>query len=264
MLVSACNQERSMQKRTIAVSIEPLRYFTEQIAGDKFNVVSIAGANDNPENFIPNGENLSLVSKSDIFIKVGAIGYENRWQQLIENKAPHTIIADSSEGIELLMTPSGKPDPHTWMSCTNAAIIARNIYLALAAIDHRDSTYFRHNLDNLMTDIEQTDSEIREMLTKDKAKTFMLYHPSLTYFANDYGLVQIALEQMGREPDQTMLQVLVDSAKHAGARVFYIEKQYSKIAKGKSKDIKGMTTAEFNPMSYKWRDEMVNIAKALR
>ena len=42
LCLSACGSKQQQSgKETLTVTLEPLRYFTEVIAGDKYNVVSI-------------------------------------------------------------------------------------------------------------------------------------------------------------------------------------------------------------------------------
>ena len=72
----------------------------------------------------------------------------------LSQNAPHTIIIDSSEGIELAHSSHGVTDPHTWMSTNNAKQIARNIYQALVSINARDSASYRLNSEALIDTIE--------------------------------------------------------------------------------------------------------------
>ena len=54
MLLAACgSQQQKSQPMTLTVSIEPLRYFTEIIAGDKFQVISMVPEGSNPETYDP-------------------------------------------------------------------------------------------------------------------------------------------------------------------------------------------------------------------
>lgn len=90
--------------RSIIVSIEPLRYFTEQIAGDRFVVKSMVPKGSNPETYEPTARQMIDLSKSDMYIKVGQIGFERAWMKKLEKNAPHTIVIDSSQGIEMATT----------------------------------------------------------------------------------------------------------------------------------------------------------------
>ena len=146
----SCTGRRVKSERVITVTIEPLRYFTEQIAGDRFKVVTMVPVGGNPETYEPSARQMMDLSQSDMYVKVGSIGFERTWMKRLEANAPHAIVVDSSEGIGMISTGHGY-DPHTWMSTSNARVIARNIYSALVSIDARDSVYFRENLERLYT-----------------------------------------------------------------------------------------------------------------
>ena len=121
------------------------------------------------------------LAKSDLYIKVGNIGFERIWMSKLKQNAPHTLIIDSSYGIELVRTGQNINDPHTWMSTKNAIQIARNIYQALAKIDNKNSSYYQENLDKLLKKIDTTDQQIRQLLAKKTSRAFLIYHPCLLY-----------------------------------------------------------------------------------
>ena len=53
----------------------------------------------------------------------------------------------------------------------------------------------------LIRQIEHADSLICQMLSSPNAdRAFMIYHPALSYFARDYNLHQIPIEQVERNP----------------------------------------------------------------
>ena len=55
----------------------------------------------------------------------------------------------------------------------------------------------------------------------------MIYHPAYTYFARDYSIEQIAIEQEGKEPTPRQLTALVERAKSEGINAIFIQPQYS-------------------------------------
>ena len=68
VLLVSCNMGKSgksqdNEKPVIAVTIEPQRYFTEAIAGDKFDVISIVPKGSSPETYDPTPQ--QLVSLGD-------------------------------------------------------------------------------------------------------------------------------------------------------------------------------------------------------
>lgn len=264
LVLASCGNTPAKKGRVVTVTIEPLRYFASQIAGSRFDVVTMVPGDGNPETYEPSAQQMVNLSQSDLYIKVGSIGFERTWMKKLEANAPHAIVVDSSQGIEMLKTPAGTPDPHTWMSAANARIIAQNIYRALASIDTRDSAYFRENLETLLAHIDSVDCSVRQLITKDKSQTFLIYHPILTYFARDYGLKQIPMEEEGREPSAAQLQATIDEANREGVKTFFVQRQFanrnvSVVAKAtKTEQI------EINPLGFEWDKEMIKIAKLLK
>lgn len=262
--LTSCVNTPQNNHRMITVTIEPLRYFTEEIAGNKFDIVTMVPNGSSPETYEPTAKQMVKLSKSDLYIKVGNIGFERTWMKRLENNAPHTIIIDSSDGIKLLKNENGIIDPHVWMSTSNAKIIAKNIYRALAEIDSKDSIYFKSNLSKLLEKIENTDINVRENISKNKTLTFLIYHPALTYFARDYGLTQVPIEEEGREPSAAQLQQTISVAKKKMVKIIFIQKEFSNRNTTIVEEGTKAQKIEINPLSYSWNKEMENIAKKLK
>lgn len=264
LFLASCTTNPQDTRRKITVTIEPLRYFTEQIAGDKFVVNTMVPQEGNPETYEPTTQQMVKLAESDLYIKVGNIGFERTWMKKLSQNAPHTIIIDSSEGIDLAPSSHGVTDPHTWMSTNNAKQIARNIYQAVVSINARDSASYRRNYEALIDTIEATDMRLREQLTRDKSQTFLIDHPALTYFARDYELLQIQVEEEGREPSAAQLKKTIQLAKDKKVKVMFVQKQFeTRSTKIVSQEV-GAKTIAINPLSHNWSEEMVSIAKKLK
>lgn len=264
LLLTACNGNSPSNRRIITVTIEPLRYFTEQIAGDKFTVKTMVPDGGNPETYEPTARQMIDLSVSDLYIKVGNIGFERTWMKRLEANAPHTIIINSSNGIALADDSMHIHDPHTWMSTGNAMRIARNIYKALTEIDSKDSLLFKKNLERLTDKIEAINTQIRKEITKNKSNAFLIYHPALTYFAREYGLRQITIEEDGREPSAMQLKQIISTARQNHVKIIFIQREFD----NRNTDIVAKSTGaekvEINPLSYDWDKEMIKIAQALK
>ena len=78
LLLAACGskQQTEGEKPVITVSIEPLRYFTEAIAGDRFRVISLVPDGSSPETYDPNPQQLVGLTQSCAFLRASKIGYE--------------------------------------------------------------------------------------------------------------------------------------------------------------------------------------------
>lgn len=116
-------------------------------------------------------------------------------------------------------------EPHIWNSARNASVIARNIYAALSELDSANEPYYKHRLDSLQQIIAQTDTEVRNRL-QNADTTFLIYHPALSYFARDYGLKQISIEERGKEPSPAHLKELIETCRRDNARVIFVQQEF--------------------------------------
>lgn len=250
-------------KPVVTVTIEPLRYFAEQIGGDKFNVVTMVPGGVSPETYEPTAQQMAGLTESVLYIKVGNLGFERTWMTRFKANAQHLIVVDGSEGIVPLPSCDGNGDPHTWTSPANALQIARNIYQSMALIDSKDSMYFKERLDSLCERIMVIDTKMDSMLSKAACKSFIIYHPALTYLARDYKLRQLPIEDNGREPSAASLKQLIDEARSSGTKLMFVQKEFANRNTETVVKATGAATVEINPLSYDWENEILKIAKAI-
>ena len=128
----------------------------------------------------------------------------------------------------------------------------------------KDSLYFKANLENLVSRINILDTHIREQITRDKSTAFLVYHPSLTYFARDYRLRQIPIEEEGREPSVSQLMATIKVAKDNQVKCLFLQKEFANRNTRIVARETGATVITINPLSYNWEDEMLLTAKRLK
>ena len=252
----SCSSAKNDNANKITVSIEPLRYLTEQIVGDRFEVVTMVPKGSSPETYEPTARQMADLSESILYIKVGELGFERTWMPRLTSNAPHITVVNSSEGI----TSHIGDDPHSWMSARNAIIMAHNIYEAVKRIDVKDSVFFRQRLDSLCNVIHATDKYIKQTTAKAQCKSFIIYHPALTYFASDYGLEQLALEEHGREPSAAELEQIISTARAKGVKTMFIQREFANRNVDIITNTIGARKVEINPLGYDWNKEMRRIA----
>ena len=252
----SCSSAKNDNANKITVSIEPLRYLTEQIVGDRFEVVTMVPKGSSPETYEPTARQMADLSESILYIKVGELGFERTWMPRLTSNAPHITVVNSSEGI----TSHIGDDPHSWMSARNAIIMAHNIYEAVKRIDVKDSVFFRQRLDSLCNVIHATDKYIRQTTAQAQFKSFIIYHPALTYFASDYGLEQLALEEHGREPSAAELEQIISTARAKGVKTMFVQREFANRNVDIITNTIGARKVEINPLGYDWNKEMRRIA----
>lgn len=283
IVILACGSCSSRQKQDenkkpiITVTLEPQRYFTEAIAGDKFTVISMVPKGSSPETYDPIPQQLISLGDSKAYFRIGYIGFEQIWMERLMENAPHLQVFDTSKGVDLISNNDNLAhsheshdghvhavEPHIWNSTSNALVIAQNTYKALCALDKTNEAYYLTRYDSLCKRIEHVDSVIRKQLSKSEtSKTFMIYHPALSYFARDYGLHQIAIEEGGKEPSPAHLKELIDICKAEKVRVIFVQPEFDKRNAETIAQQTGAKIVAANPLNYDWEKEMLNTTQAL-
>lgn len=256
----------SNAKPTVTVTITPYQYFVDKIAGDKVDVNVMVSNGNNPETYEPNAQQMMELSKSALYLKVGSIGFEQTWIKKLQDNAPDMKLVDTSVGITPAKTPGGNIDPHVWMSCKNARIIASNMLKALCELEPKHKTFFEKNYKSLLNIINKRDSTIKESFKEnpDLVRKFVIYHPILTYFARDYQLEQLAIEEEGREPSAAQLKSLIERARKQKIRYCLIQAEFAN--RNTTTFIKESQTKamDINPLQADWANAMKEVSLAVQ
>jgi zinc transport system substrate-binding protein len=273
---TSCGHQRATAQAdvpTLTVTIEPLRYFTETIAGDHFQVISMVPKGSSPETYDPTPQQLVSLSRSKAYLRIGYIGFERVWMEKLKENAPQLTVFDTSRGIPLIAetayihgdhTHTEGVEPHIWNSARNAAVIAANIREALITLDPSHRTEYEARTDSLLRIFHQTDSVIGSLLAQpDADRAFMIYHPALSYFARDYGLHQISIETAGKEPSPAHLQQLINSCRGEQVHVIFVQPEFDRRNAEAIARQTDTRIVPVNPLSYDWQQEMMHTAQAL-
>ena len=262
----ATKKSNDDDKPVVTVTIPPYQYFVNQIAGDKVDVNVMVSNGNNPETYEPYAQQMVELSKSSLYLKVGNIGFEQTWMKKLRQNAPDMKVIDTSVGITPAKTPGGNTDPHVWMSCKNARIISRNILQSLCELLPEDKAFFEKNYQKLLHVIDQRDSAItQEVKNNPKFEhKFVIYHPILTYFARDYKLEQLAIEEEGREPSAAQIKSLIERAKKEHIKYCLIQAEFAN--RNTTTFIQESHTKPFkiNPLQGDWVEAMKEVTRALQ
>ena len=287
-LLTACVTKQA-NETVVTVTIEPQRYFAEKIAGDKFKINCVVPAGQSPETYDPTPQQMIQIGRSIAYLRIGPIGFEQAWMDKIRENNPKLQVFDTSEGMNLLTDTEdddhahehgthdhdahageeahhhhhGGVDPHIWSSIAGAKAVAWNTLNAFNELDPDNTEYFWQNYNKLVDEIDKTNTEIKQLLDPLTDRTFIIYHPALTYFANEFNLTQLCIEMDGKEPSPAQLKRLVETARANNARVVFIQQEFDqKNAELIAKET-GCKLTVINPLAYDWTKEMIHIAKAL-
>ena len=273
LILGACgNSPQKNEKPILTVTLEPLRYFTEAIAGGHYEVVSMVPKGSSPESYDPTPQQLVALSRSQAYFRIGYIGFEQAWMKKLQANAPEMKVFDTSRGVDFIRGEGhwhgdhfheGGVEPHIWNSTRNAIIIAENIYEALCELDAIHQEEYKNRLDSLKETIAQTDANVCTFL-ENADSTFLIYHPALSYFARDYGLKQISIEENGKEPSPAQLKSLIETCRKEKAHVIFVQQEFDQRNAQLIADELDVNVVPINPLSYNWDEEMVRVAQALK
>lgn len=157
----------------------------------------------------------------------------------------------------------GASDPHIWLDPILVKIQASTIAKALIAKYPQHKALYETNLIQFQAELDALNAEISALFEKSKNKKFIIYHPSLAYFAARYHLVQIPVEIEGKEPKTKDLQRLVSVAKKENIKTIFVQKGFSQnAAKSLAKELKA-SVVELNHLSDDYNKNLLEIAKKI-
>lgn len=141
--------------------------------------------------------------------------------------------------------------------------MAENILNALVMADVENQKLYRENFEVLKEKIFETDKKITALLENAPVKSFIIYHPALSYFARDYNLTQYSIEFEGKSPSPQQLKQMIDLAHEEGIRTIFVQKGFDlKNAESLAKEVDA-SIYSIDPLSYNWSEELIKIAEIL-
>lgn len=224
----------------------------------------------NPETYEPSMSYMMNLEKSDAYFLMGSIGFELSIRSKIKEYNPDIKVCDVSEGIGLI---SGSHhfdaddkegiDPHTWTSVANARVIIKNMLDGVVELDPEHKAEYEKNYRDFDRELSEFQDSIALRLQPVKGGAFVVWHPSLSYFARDYGLEQISLEYDGKEVPVKYLEKKVAYAVSRKPSVFFFQKGMDTNQAQTVNTQIGTRLVEINPLGYDWKSEIRKIADAL-
>ena len=251
----------------VFVSIVPQKYFVERIGGEQVKVEVMVKPGESPATFNPNQKKMTLLSQAKLYFSIG-VPFETNWIDRIRSIHPNLKFIPLHDKIRAVHGHDSNHfhdngDPHIWTSPAKVKIIAQNIKDTLSHAKPEKEKYFEENLQVFFNDLNILDKDIRSILAKSENRRFMVFHPAWSYFAEDYGLEQIAIEREGKEPGARTLQKTIEEGKRLGIKVIFVQKQFSlSIAENIAKMI-GATVREMDPLAEDYLGNMRRTATAI-
>jgi len=273
----------------VAVSIIPQMWLVEQIGGGHVDVTAMVGPGESHETYEPSDAQISRLMSGAALFCVG-IPFENsRAFSAIRSQAALRVV-DTREGVPLremtLLERCGEPshgghaedkegeaashghahdgkDPHIWLSPRLLKIQARTIARTLGELDPAHREVYDRNLAATEEKLDAADREIRRALEPCRGKMFFVFHPAWGYFADDYGLNQVAIEAEGKEPSDEEATALQKLARQQGVKVVFVQPQIAGRGAQAIAQAIGARVEPLDPLAPDLVDNLVRAARAI-
>ncbi len=273
----------SFAKPLVSVSVPPQKYFVEKIAANTLDINVIIPAGVDEHNFDFKPATMQRLEKSDIYFTIG-LEFERVFADKFQSNFKNLQVIDTGKDLRNLATSHthskdkhdehahkhsnshethGENDPHIWLDPILVKIQASTIAKALIAKYPQNKALYEANLAQFQAELDALNAEISALFEKSKNKKFIIYHPSLGYFAARYHLKQIPVEIEGKEPKTKDLQRLMSVAKKEKIKTIFVQKGFSQnAAKSLAKELKA-SIVELNHLSDDYSKNLLEIAKKI-
>lgn len=262
----------SSDSKVITVSILPQKTILSDIAGDKFTINVLIPEEGNHETYEPTAQQMAETGKSIAYFKLGHLDFEIIWLKKLTGNYPDMKMFDTSEGLQLIQGKEvvhgdhahhGGIDPHIWLSVQAVKIQADNMRKGLKILDPDNAAYYDTNYFRFRDELDSLDRQISAILEKLETRDFMIFHPSLGYFARDYNLNQIPIELEGKEPSPAYMKKLIDLGREKQIKAIFVSNQFSSQSALAIAGQLNATLVEFNPVDANWKANMLYIAEKI-
>lgn len=278
--LSGCAPENGLSesdKIMIGTSIIPLQTFVEAVTGDLAETEVLVPPGASPESYEPSPAKISRLSKASVFFGIDLppeakmdrdIFSDTKFVDLadiVSDKLPDRYFSegeheDGSEDSEHIH--SGR-DPHIWLSPARAVIMVEAVAEEMKLLDPHNSEIYDSNAAEFIAKLQKLDKDIGDTLNGLKNKKIIVFHPSLGYFADDYGLEMLSLEDEGKEATAGHLTEMVDLARKEGISVIFTQAENAGMQPKVFADEIGGRVEVLDPLSGDYINNLYDIASKI-
>lgn len=240
-------------KFTVVTTFTVIADIAQNVAGDAAVVESITKAGAEIHDYEPTPQDIAKVQKADLILYNG-LNLE-RWFEKFYQDAKNVPAVVVTDGITPLPIKAGAykdlPNPHAWMSPSNALVYVENIKNALVQYDPANKDTYIKNAQEYSQKIKDLDAPLRAKLDKipqDK-RWLVTSEGAFSYLAKDYGLQEAYLWDINAEQQGSPKQVkaLIDIVRTNKIPVVFSE---STISDKPAKQVAKETGASYGGVLY--------------
>ena len=200
-------QERFKVVTTFTVIADMAR----NVAGEAATVESITRPDAEIHEYQPTPGDILRAQDADLILWNG-LGLEQWFERFLRNlrDVPEAIVTDGIEPIGIGAGPyEGRPNPHAWMSPTDATLYVANIRDALIMHDPENAELYEANAEEYIREIEAAIQPIRDRLAEisQDRRWLVTSEGAFSYLARDFELKELYLWPINADSQGTPQQV---------------------------------------------------------
>lgn len=256
-------------KPTIAVSVVPQEAFVEAVAGDLVNIITLIPAGQSPATYDPSAKTMTELQDVDVYFAIGVPTEGTNIIPEIEgvNKVNLHDLVDAVYEPRLIGT---SRDPHIWLSIKRVKIMVEAICTELSAIDPDNQATYEENRDAYLLQLDGAEAAIEAMFEdKTEMTSFIIYHPSFGYFADDYNLDMVSVEEDGKVASISGITSVIDFAVENEIEYIFYQSEFDvSQVEALEEEIEGFQSVQLIPLSNNYIQNLLimadRISEALR
>jgi manganese/iron transport system substrate-binding protein len=231
--LASCSPPEKKGKFYVVTTFTVIADIVANVAGDAATVASITKPGAEIHDYQPTPRDIVKAQKADLVVWHG-MNLERWFEKFFQtvHDVPSVVISDGVSPIGIGEGPyEGKPNPHGWMSPSNALIYIENIRAALAKHDPGNATVYAANAAKYAARIRAVDEPLRKRLSaipKDK-RWLVTSEGAFSYLARDYGFKELYLWPINADAIGTPRQVrrVIDEVRAQNIPVVFSESTVS-------------------------------------
>ena len=220
-------------KFKVVTTFTVIQDIAQNIAGDAATVESITKPGAEIHEYEPTPKDIVKAQSADLILWNG-LNLERWFERFFQNikDKPAVVVTEGITPLSIYEGPyKDAPNPHAWMSPSNALIYVENIKNALVKYDPQNADTYQKNAAAYAEKIKQLDKPLREKLALIPAdqRWLVTSEGAFSYLAKDYDLKEGYLWPINAEQQGTPQQVrkLIDLVKKNHIPVVFSESTVS-------------------------------------
>ena len=240
-------------KFKVVTTFTVIQDIAQNVAGDAAEVQSITKPGAEIHDYQPTPQDIAQAQSADLIIWNG-LNLERWFERFFQNmkNVPAVVATDGITPVSIYEGEySGKPNPHAWMSTSNALIYIENIKNAFIKYDPQNAKTYEENATRYAEQIKQLDKPLREKLAQvpENQRGLVTSEGAFGYLTKDYGFKEVYLWPINAEQQGTPKQVrkVIDAVRKNNIPVVFSE---STISPKPMKQVAKETGAKYGGVLY--------------